>query len=426
MNRRDLLKYTGAAGTLALLSRPSRMLRAGSHSLATKPARRLIVVMAQGGWDTTYALDPKIGMADKIDVPIGHSQRFGDLDVFVDPSRQAVTDYFSAYAGLTAIVRGISVTSVVHRECVKRMATGTRSEANADIAAIVSHDLGNALPLPYLILGDTAFTGPYAGSAGRVGATNQIIALLDPTQAYRGPDGAAPFIPSAGEDEILSRYANASADRMRATRGALGYNRRRVEDFVESIGRGKKLKGVAAGFGERGRTLALENQVDLALDALEQGISHAAMLNTRLSWDTHNNNEDQGELHTTTFAGLSRLLEGLTTRPGSTAGSKMIDDTMVVCFSEFSRTPRLNADRGKDHWPVTSAMVIGAGVRGGKAYGATSDVIESELVDFTTGARAPNGQTLISNHFVAGVLTACGVDPVTHLGPTEVFDAFVA
>jgi len=423
MNRRDLLKYTGAAGALAMLARPQSRVRAGAQ--AQKPGRRLIVVMAQGGWDTTYALDPKVQSA-KVDIPIGSTQMFGELDVFTDPSRQAVTDYFAAYAGLTAIVRGISVTSVAHRECVKRMATGTRSEVNPDLAAIVAHDLGNDLPLPYLILGDTAFTGPFAVSAGRVGATNQIIALLDPAQAYRGPDGAAPFTPTGAEDAILARYANAGADRVRQTRGALGYNRRRVDDFTASIERGKRLKEVSAGFGTRGRTLALESQVDLALDAVQQGISQAVMLNTRLQWDTHDTNTDQAGFHDATFTGLSRLLAGLTTRPGTTAGSKMIDDTTVVCFSEFSRTPKLNSQAGKDHWPVTSAMVIGAGIRGGKAYGASTDAIEPDLVSYATGARDPNGQTLISHNFVAGVLTACGVDAATHLGTMEVFDAFVA
>src|SRR6185295_17007608 len=117
-------------------------------------------------------------------VPAGALQKFGDLDVFTDASRPNVTAFFTKYAPLTAIVRGISVASVAHRECVKRMATGTRNETNPDIGAIVGHDLGNDLPLPYLILGDTAFAGPYAVSAGRVGSTNQIIALLDPAQAY--------------------------------------------------------------------------------------------------------------------------------------------------------------------------------------------------------------------------------------------------
>ncbi|NVB77067.1 MAG: DUF1501 domain-containing protein [Kofleriaceae bacterium] len=420
MNRRDLFKLAGAAGAFAMLS-PVRRLVA-EPALPTK--KRLVMVLAQGGWDVTYALDPKVQSA-KIDVPVGAKRMFGNLDVFADASRPNVTSYFAKYAALTAVVRGISVASVAHQECLKRMATGTRNETNPDMGAIVAHDNGNDLPLPYLILGDTAYAGQYAVSAGRVGATNQIIALLDPAQAYQ-TNGRSPLVTTNAEDQLLAKYANATADRVKATRGALGYNKKRVDDYVEGIRRGKELQAVRDGFGTRGRTLTLASQVDLALDALGRDISQSVMLNTRLAWDTHDTNTDQAALHETTFAGLTQLLDGLAARPGGAAGSTLLDETVVVCFSEFSRTPKLNSAQGKDHWPVTSAMVIGANVKGGCAYGATTDGLEAATVDFSTGEKSANGRAVMSSHFVAGVLKACGVDAVGHLGPTEVFDAFVA
>jgi uncharacterized protein (DUF1501 family) len=418
MNRRELLQYAGAAGALTMLAPKLGAAPAGASR------RRIVMVLAQGGWDTSYALDPKTpGM---VDVPAGQITRFGsNMDVFTDASRPNVTAFFTKYADTSAIVRGISVASVAHQECVKRMATGTRNETNPDMGAIIAHDNGNDMPLPYLILGDTAFAGEYAVSAGRVGATNQIIALLDPAQAYP-TNGRLPLSMSDAEDAILKKYATASANRMRATRGANGYNKKRVDDFLDAIGRGKKLQAVRDGFGARGRTLLLDSQVDLALDALERGISQSVMLNTRLGWDTHDTNTDQAGFHETTFAGLTKLLDGLCARPGLTAGSKMIDDTVVVCFSEFSRTPKLNANAGKDHWPVTSAMVMGAGVKGGRSLGASTAGVEPDTVDFHTGARSASGRVCMSSHFVAGVLKLCGVDPVSHIGPTEVFDAFVA
>jgi uncharacterized protein (DUF1501 family) len=421
MNRRDLLKYTGAAGALSLIPSTTKSLFAAPRAI---PKRKLVMVLAQGGWDTSYALDPKTpGM---VDVPAGAIRRFGtNMDIFTDASRPNVTAFFNAYADRSAVVRGISVASVAHQECVKRMATGTRNETNPDMGAIIAHDNGNDLPLPYLILGDTAFAGPYAVSTGRVGATNQIIALLDPAQAYP-TNGRLPIATTGAEDAILSKYAAASANRMRATRGANGYNRKRVDDFQESIRRGKQLQDVRAGFGARGRTLLLANQVELALDALQGGISQSIMINTRLGWDTHDTNTDQAGLHETTFSGLKLLLDGLSARPGTQTGSTLLDETVVVAFSEFSRTPKLNANMGKDHWPVTSAMVMGAGVRGGRSYGASTAGVEPDTVDFQTGARSPDGRVCMSSHFVAGVLKLCGVDPVSHIGPTEVFDAFVA
>src|SRR4029079_19735893 len=142
MNRRDLFKLAGAAGALGMLGK-LRPLAAATP--VTK--KRLVMVLAQGGWDVTYALDPKV-QSTKCDVPVGAKQMFGNLDVFTDASRPNVTAFFQKYAANTAIVRGISVASVAHQECLKRMSTGTRQETSADMAAIVAHDNGNDRPLP--------------------------------------------------------------------------------------------------------------------------------------------------------------------------------------------------------------------------------------------------------------------------------------
>lgn len=423
MNRRNFLKTLGAVGALsAVAPQLLRSSEAKSQKVAASP-KRLIVVLAQGGWDTTYALDPKVQSAD-VDVPVGTTQRFGGIDIFADASRPNVSAYFTKYAALTAVVRGINVGSVSHLEAMKRMATGTREERNADVASIVAHDLGNAMPLPYLVLGETAFTGPYAASAGRVGATNQLITLLDPTEAYKT---AVPAVaPTSGEAALLARYAAAGAARVQATRGAAGYNRRRVQDFADSLERGERLKAVREGLGRRGKSLALVDQVDVALDALSQDVAFCTMLSTRAEWDTHDTNIDQSESHETTFAGLTRLLDGLNARKGIKPGTKMIDDTVVLCFAEFGRTPKLNSNQGKDHWPVTAAMVMGGGVAGGRMFGATNASVQPEKIDYATGAASASGKSLASANFAAGVLNLCGVNSADHLPNTEAFDAFVA
>ncbi|MBP6629466.1 MAG: DUF1501 domain-containing protein [Kofleriaceae bacterium] len=434
LNRRQLLTWaglTGAAATLGLgaamtgraAGAPGPTARPGPRARGT--SKRLLVVLASGGWDTTYVLDPKAG--PDVDVPAGRVRRFGDLDLFVDASRPNVTAFFERYAARSAVVRGISLSSIAHGECLKRILTGTRVETSPDVAAIVAHDRGRDLPLPYLILGDQAFTGPYAVSAGRVGATNQLVTLLDPSKAFPivGATGAA-VRPSAHEQELLAAHAAARAERERATRGALGYNRRRVDDFVEALDRGEQLRGLAAGFGARGRALALTAQADLAIDVLRSGIAQTAMLNSRVGWDAHADITTQTASHETLYAGLQHLADALAAEPGLTAGSTMLDDTVVVVASEMSRTPKLNAGGGKDHWPVTSMLVFGGGVRGGRAYGATTRKGEAASIDLATGDVSTNGRALESKHVAAGVLSLCGVEPATYLPAAEVFDAFVA
>lgn len=417
MNRRDFLIGTGALGLGALAATGLH----GERALATAPSarspRRLIVVFAAGGWDTCYALDPK--QPPLVDVPAGTVQPFAGLDVFTDASRPNVTAFFERHADVTAIVRGITTDGIFHNECQRRIVTGKRDDAQPDIAAMVAHDLGNDLPVPYLVLGDVAFTGPYTVSSARLGSTNQIVDLLgDPSDAL-----------ATAETALLDRYAAASADRARATRGATGYNRRRIDDFASAVVRSGRLGQLRSRLGARGDTLALDAEIALALDAVQQDLSHTVMLTTRLFWDTHFDNYLQADAHETTFDSLTRLVDQLSARPGRAASSRMIDDTVVAVVSELSRTPLAAGDaphQGKGHWPVTAALVIGGGVRGGQVFGATTDGAGGMPIDLATGRPADAGIQPMYSHFIAGLLALCGADPGVHLANTPVFDAFIA
>jgi uncharacterized protein (DUF1501 family) len=47
---------------------------------------------------------------------------------------------------------------------------------------------------------------------------------------------------------------------------------------------------------------------------------------------------------------------------------------MVVAWGEFGRTPKVNQQAGRDHWPnVFSAAIAGGGVHGGRVVGASDD-----------------------------------------------------
>jgi uncharacterized protein (DUF1501 family) len=62
---------------------------------------------------------------------------------------------------------------------------------------------------------------------------------------------------------------------------------------------------------------------------------------------------------------LSALLGDLSERG-------LLQDTLVVVMAEFGRTPRINKDAGRDHWPqAQSILLAGAGTSGGTVYGST-------------------------------------------------------
>jgi hypothetical protein len=86
-------------------------------------------------------------------------------------------------------------------------------------------------------------------------------------------------------------------------------------------------------------------------------------------WDNHQN------IHATLKdnklpvldQGMSALVEDLEQR-------ELLKDTAIIWMGEFSRTPRINGNAGRDHWARSWSVVVGgAGMNGGIAVGATSD-----------------------------------------------------
>ena len=82
-------------------------------------------------------------------------------------------------------------------------------------------------------------------------------------------------------------------------------------------------------------------------------------------WDTHSNNfSTLKNVNLPEFDQVySTLLEDLETRG-------LLDETLVVVMSEMGRTPRVNANAGRDHWTYCYGMwFAGAGIRGGTVVG---------------------------------------------------------
>lgn len=84
-------------------------------------------------------------------------------------------------------------------------------------------------------------------------------------------------------------------------------------------------------------------------------------------WDFHSQNFSEFKnTHGPQFdQGMSALVEDLHERG-------LADDVSVVAWGEFGRTPVINKDAGRDHWPqVGCGLVAGGGLRTGQVIGTT-------------------------------------------------------
>ncbi len=103
----------------------------------------------------------------------------------------------------------------------------------------------------------------------------------------------------------------------------------------------------------------------LARRLVEVGVSFVTVYYG--GWDHHTNifKTLKGEFMTKFDQGLAALIEDLGERG-------LLENTMVIALGEFGRTPKVNKDGGRDHWPhAMSVLMAGAGIPGGQVVGAT-------------------------------------------------------
>jgi hypothetical protein len=87
------------------------------------------------------------------------------------------------------------------------------------------------------------------------------------------------------------------------------------------------------------------------------------------SWDTHSNNDrgHRDKLTPPLDRSLSALIDDLVERG-------LYDSTIVIAMGEFGRTPYVNPDLGRDHWPICWSIALGGGgIRAGQVVGKSDE-----------------------------------------------------
>jgi uncharacterized protein (DUF1501 family) len=89
-------------------------------------------------------------------------------------------------------------------------------------------------------------------------------------------------------------------------------------------------------------------------------------------WDTHTNNFKslKDRLMPRVDRALSALIDDLAARG-------QLDETLVVWFGDFGRTPKVNPTAGRDHWSTAGvALFAGGGLKVGQVIGRTNALAE--------------------------------------------------
>lgn len=146
----------------------------------------------------------------------------------------------------------------------------------------------------------------------------------------------------------------------------------------------------------------------LARRLVERGVPFVTVNHT--GWDTHQDIFQLKERYPTDRnAHLPSLDRALSALIQDLSERSILDETLVVVMGEFGRTPKINSQGGRDHWPnVFSVMLAGGGVQGGQIIGSSD-----ALGEF------PKERPVTPSDLAATIYTLLGIDPSLELHTSD-------
>ncbi|MCE9531637.1 MAG: DUF1501 domain-containing protein [Planctomycetes bacterium] len=387
--RRDLLRF----GSLAMFGAAVR----GATFPLSSMADAVILIHLKGGPSHLDTLDMKPN------APVEERGEFKPIATKLSgvtvcehlPKLAACLDRF-------ALLRGISHSAGAHPQADEYLFTGNRPSAAVvypSIGSISLKERPGRADMPGFVAVPNSDMGPgflgVAFSAFKTTAVpkpgkpfevrglslggltleqirNRDRLLVDLDTALRGAEKVSPVV------EGMNRFSHAAAEMILSSKAR------------EAFDTGKEFASITKLFPmhDLGQSLLL------AARLVEHGVRFVIV--THDGWDTHLNNftghkKLLGELD----GALPALIESLTQKG-------LLKRTLVLAAGEFGRTPTINKNAGRDHWPRASwALFAGGGVKPGQTIGGTDDK-----------GHSPDSDTkLAPDDLAATTLHAMGVNP---------------
>jgi len=368
--RRDFM-YVGMVGGLGLTLGDA--LRSQAQGAIKKyeskegPAKSIINIFLPGGMAAQESWDPKLYAPIEYKGPLGtintkiSGEKFGEL--FKDSAQ---------IADKLCIVRSMSHGEAAHERGTHNMFTGYRPSPALQfpsMGSVVSHEFGSRKSLPpYVCIPKQP--NEYAGSGYLSSAYGAFSLGADPARkGFQVRDLSLPG------DVDFNRF-----DRRRSMLAAVDHHFATLEksdalDAMDSFYQRAysmiSSKNAREAFDldkepDKIRKEYGENQAGMrmlmARRLVESGVRFVTL--TYGGWDHHNKIEDNFKRRAPeldkAFATLIRDLD----RRG------MLDETLVMLTTEFGRTPKINNNAGRDHYPkVFSIAMAGGGLKKGYIHG---------------------------------------------------------
>jgi hypothetical protein len=396
INRRDFLKVGALTGVGMSLSRYLAMAQAGE--IAAARGKAAIFVRLAGGPShlDTFDLKP--------DAPAEYRGEFKPISTNV-PGVQICEHLprLAKCADKYVVLRGVSHTLAAHELGSQYMNTGNRPLPSLHFpsyGAVVARELGAPADLP----ANVAVPSYGADATGYLGVqygpleTGSVPQPGQPVKIRGLTLNGVTMEEIDRRQDLVKRYDNAFGDLAQEDRllsgmdqfGQKAYAMMRSNKAREAFDVSSESQGISSLFDKDG----FSQSCLLATRLIEAGVKFVSL--STGGWDTHSDNFNSLKTKVlpafdTGLAGLFQALEA----------KGLLASTSVFVTGEFGRTPKINKNVGRDHYPRSMFCLLGGGgIKCGQAFG------ESD-----TKAEAPKDKPITPDDVAATFYKAIGINP---------------
>lgn len=348
MNRRRFLKGLGVAGVgLSLPLTPISLwgLNPGFDG------DFLLYVQVSGGWDVTSFCDPKPNVAGE--PVINNWAKTSEVKAAGNLRYAPVADnsrFFAEHYRKTLIINGVNVCTNSHGVGCQYTHTGSNVSGTPHLGALYGYEKGQGMAMPVMVGSGRFVSG---GLLAPTALGQQAAQLIDPNQVQ----AKTPTLYLPQDDlESIRALRRMQTENVEDSGRLLPRQRKQIQDFYAATfadTRGFDSFGQVHAALQQGayKTDSHTGSIKFALTAFRSGLGVAADL-TIGGFDTHENHDVR----------CAQKLAELTNAVGAAwhyaEQLDVADRLIVVLSSDFGRTPRYNAGKGKDHWPYGSTVIM--------------------------------------------------------------------
>lgn len=430
ISRRQILKSGISMTAYASLAKSLFSGSAKASTVSHPVQKKLIWISMSGGWDILETTDPKVSSTSGIDMIYdwNDANRLNGSNVRIG----RYLPQLASHGQDIVVVNGITMQTTSHSAGRLYMDTGVLSNSGTV----------NAASIPSIVASESSATIPIIQLSG--GADPLIDrGLLNPVSVVRaGNLSLYRDMYPTDQDEIDRKMMliDFMRNSVNSLRGKINSSSTSNDDAIDRIkslsAAGDKIRNqFQDNVGQR-LVLTETDRAIFELDApdnMRRNMQETFALTLKLitndvvdvvnlgigGFDTHSNQTTRlrPNLERVDYL-VSNLVQGL-------KNANMLDDVLIVMYSDFGRTPKINNSNGRDHWPTGGAFLIGGGLDGGRVVGGSDDNLRSLIMNQNTGVtdssltvESGNNILLKPEHLGGSILELClgaGYDYRTYL-----------